>query len=84
MWQGQPGNYVICVKAEDRVTHVRIRQVETRLLHECPWYSEEEKKTVFSGVLLRKFGSRFASDRFGSVRLSWRLTTAAGQEGRFG
>ncbi len=25
--QGQPGNYVICVKAEDRVTHVRIRQV---------------------------------------------------------
>jgi hypothetical protein len=26
--QGQPGNYVICVKAEDRVTHVRIRQVE--------------------------------------------------------
>jgi len=25
--QGQPGNYVICVRAEDRVTHVRIRTV---------------------------------------------------------
>jgi len=25
--QGQPGNYVICVRADDRITHVRIRTV---------------------------------------------------------
>jgi hypothetical protein len=31
--QGQPGNYVICVKAEDRVTHVRIRQVKRIRIH---------------------------------------------------